>query len=140
MDLQEIDPEQFRLTQDKIPIPKLSQSRSTSTPRQKFLRGPIPLWWLQAAGGLPGKAIHVGVELWYQAGLCSSKVIRFSYKSVQQFGVKRHAAYRALKSLGGARLVAVYRAPGRCPIVTLLIGNGTAKDLNPEEPGFHQKS
>ena len=129
MDTHEIDLDRFRSVGPTIPIPKPSRLESTSTPRQKFLRGPLPLWWLHAAGVLPGKALHVGGELWYRAGLCRSKVIRFSYKSATQWGVKRHAAYRALKSLEDAGLVAVHRASGRSPVVTILDGDGTAKDL-----------
>ncbi len=122
MDLQEIDLNQLRLGGDKVPIPQPRRSGPTSTPRRYFLRGPVPLWWLQAAGVLPGKALHVGLELWYQSGLCQSRMIRFSYKSAQRFGVKRHAAYRALDVLGGAGLITVCRASGRCPIVRLLEG------------------
>ena len=138
MDTQEIDLDRFRSVGPTIPIPKPSRLESTSTPRQKFLRGPLPLWWLHAAGVLPGRALHVGLELWYQAGLCKSEVVHFSYKSVEQFGVKRHTAYRALKSLEDAGLVAVYRASGRCPVVTILDGNGTAKGLSLVGPGFHK--
>jgi hypothetical protein len=43
------------------------------TPRhgqgEKFLKEPIPLEWLVQAACLPGRAVHVGVALWYQAGL-----------------------------------------------------------------------
>ncbi len=129
MATQEIDLNRFRLRGQTTLIPKPRRSGATSTPRQKFLKGPVPLWWFHAAGVLPGKALHVGVELWYRAGLCRSKVVHFSYKSAKQWGVSRYAAYRALTSLADAGLVAVHRASGRCPVVTILDGDGTTKDL-----------
>jgi len=127
MAIQEIDFNQYRLTGSTVPIPKLRGTGTTSPPQQKFLKGPVPLWWIQAAGMLPGKALHVAIELWYRSGLCKSKVVHFSYQSVQQFGVKRHAAYRALRSLADAGLVVVHRGPGRCPIVTIFEGDESAK-------------
>ena len=36
---------------------------------RKFLKGPIPLYWLIAASKLPGKALAVGVVIWFRAGL-----------------------------------------------------------------------
>ena len=140
MATQEIDLNRFRLKEHTTLIPKPRRSASTSRLLYRFLKGPIPLWWIHAAGMLPGRALHVGVELWYRVGLCQSKVVHFSYKSAEQFGVKRHTAYRALKSLEAAGLVSVHRAPGRCPVVTILDGNGMLKSHNLVGPGFHQKS
>ena len=125
----EVDLERLRLDGGQFAIPKGKGTEPSKYRPRKFLKGPIPLEWLWAAGGLPGKALHAGVALWYQAGLRRSRMIHFSYKSAQHFGVKRDSAYRALKSLEGAGLVTVCRAPGRCPVVTLLVGEGTAKDL-----------
>ena len=127
MDPPEVDLEQLRLDGGLLAIPKGKGSEPSKHRPRKFLKGPVPLEWLRAAGVLPGKALHVGVELWYQSGLCRSRMIRFSYKSVQHFGLKRYAAYRGLKWLEGAGLVTVCRASGRCPIVTILAGERTAK-------------
>ena len=118
----EVDLERLRLDGGLLAIPKGKGSEPSKHRPRKFLKGPVPLGWLRAAGVLPGKALHVGLELWYQSGLCQSRMINFSYKSAQQFGVKRHAAYRALDVLGGAGLITVCRASGRCPIVRLLGG------------------
>lgn len=43
--------------------------RGESAPGKTFLKGPIPLPWLQGAARLPGKALHVGVVLWFLSGL-----------------------------------------------------------------------
>jgi hypothetical protein len=34
----------------------------------RFLRGPVPLEWLQQAAQLPGRAFHAGVALWFLEG------------------------------------------------------------------------
>ncbi len=120
MDPQKIDLGQFRLNGDRMVRPKLKGSKARTPFAGKFLRGPVPLGWLHTAGTLPGRALHVAVELWFQCGVCRSKEVRFSYASVLNFGVKRHTAYRGLRALEAAGLVTVCRAPGRCPVVRVL--------------------
>ena len=59
--------------------------------------------------------------IWYLSGLNrSSATVKLSNKTLRIFGVKRHAAYRALDTLSRASLVAVSRSPGQCPRVTIL--------------------
>jgi hypothetical protein len=89
---------------------------------EKFLKGPIPLSWLTDAARLPGKALHLAVELWFQAGLTKSPKVKLSMKRLSQFGVTRYSAYRALNSLEAAGLVSVARHRGRLSRVTLLEG------------------
>jgi hypothetical protein len=85
-----------------------------------FLKGPVPLAWLEAAARLPGKSVHAGIALWYTAGLLRSASIPLSNLSGHHFGCDRHAKYRPLASLEGAGLVRVERKLGRAPIVTIL--------------------
>ena len=85
----------------------------------QFLKGPIDLQWLQLAASLPGKSLHVGLVLWYLAGLKKQKTFKLSRTTLESFSINRHAAYRALKALEHAGLVSVERHPGRLPIVTL---------------------
>ena len=123
MDPQKIDLEQFRLNANRMVSPKSKEATIHTHVVGKFLRGPVPLKWLHTAGTLPGKALHVAVELWFQCGVCRSKEVRFTYSSVLNFGVKRHAAYRGLRALEAAGLVTVCRSPGRCPVVAVLDGS-----------------
>lgn len=67
-----------------------------------FLKGPIPLAWLEAAARLPGKSLHVGIALWYAAGLTGSASIPLSNLSGRRFSLDRNAKYRALRWLEGA--------------------------------------
>jgi hypothetical protein len=87
---------------------------------ESFLKGPIPLAWLEAAARLPGRSLHAGLALWYAAGLTRSAVVPLSNLSGVRFGLDRNAKYRALEWLEGAGLVKVERKLGRAPVVTIL--------------------
>jgi hypothetical protein len=87
---------------------------------ESFLKGPIPLAWLEAAARLPGRSLHAGLALWYAAGLTGSAVVPLSNLSGVRFGLDRNAKYRALEWLEGAGLVKVERKLGRAPVVTIL--------------------
>jgi hypothetical protein len=80
------------------------------------------LTWLHNAGRLPGKALHVGIALWYRAGMKRCRDIPLALSGLLAFGVDRYAASRGLKALEAARLVSVIRHVGRQPVVTLLEG------------------
>jgi len=85
-----------------------------------FLKGPIPWAWLSAAMALPGKALHVGLNLWLLAGMCKSATVSLSLSSCERFGVSRYAARRGLKKLMQAGLVAAELTRGRKARVTIL--------------------
>ena len=101
---------------------------STRLPRhkggQKFIKGPIPLVWIQAAakGGRGTKALHVALALWFRAGLENCRVVKLTRSVLQPLGVSPDAARRGLQALEAATLVTVERKPGCCPVVTLLDG------------------
>ena len=86
--------------------------------RSEFVRGPIPLVWIARAAVLPGRALAVGLAIWFIVGagrrsnaVCPSLLSRF--------GVSRKVAYRGLRALEHAGLVKVERHRGRCPRVTV---------------------
>jgi hypothetical protein len=87
---------------------------------EKFLKGPVPLTWLARAAQLPGKSLHVGIVLWFVAGLHRRRTVPLSSELLSLLGVDRHAKYRALAWLEHEGLVAIDRRPGCNPIVTLL--------------------
>jgi hypothetical protein len=113
-----IDLEQLRLPSNKTAV-----GRRTDLPRHrqggKFLKGPIPWTWLVEAARLPGKALHVGIGLWFLAGMRRSAQVTLSMKILRSLGVSRHSAYRGLLALERAGLVAVQRHPGRNSLVTI---------------------
>jgi hypothetical protein len=94
---------------------KLTQQRS-----DRYLRGPVPLAWLEAAARLPGRALQVGLALWYLVGVTKSTTVRLSSVRLVGFGVDRSAKRRALTALAGAGLITLDQAPGHNPAVTLI--------------------
>jgi hypothetical protein len=92
---------------------------------QRFLRGPIPWAWLLQAGCGTGKALHVALAVWHQAGLKRSAVLSFNQSRLADMGVSRDSARRGLRELERLQLVSVVRHDGRKPIVTILLGAST---------------
>ena len=85
-----------------------------------FLKGPVSWEWLVRAATCPGKALHVGVALWFHSGRTKSKRVRLTNTLLQSLGVSRWSKYRALEQLVEARLVLVdHDGPGNL-VVTLL--------------------
>jgi hypothetical protein len=86
----------------------------------RFLKGPIPLAWLAAAARQPGRALHVGIAVWFLAGMKRDRTVALSPSVLAELGVNRHAAYRAVGALERANLLSVSRKCGRAPIVSVI--------------------
>lgn len=117
-----LDPGKLALTPTAIPAVKHRCKANRPRPKRgrKFLKGPVPMTWLNTAARQPGKALHVGIALWHLAGLQRSRTVTLSATVLRELGVARTSGYRALAALEAAGLVAVERHPGRCPVVALL--------------------
>ena len=85
-----------------------------------FLKGPIPMLWLERAAQLPGHALHVAVAIWFQAGLKNKSQVSISLSRLQHLGAERDSARRGLAALEDAGLISVVRHVGRKPIITIL--------------------
>jgi hypothetical protein len=85
-----------------------------------FLTGPVPWPWLERAGALPGKALHVAVRLWHEVGLTRTLKVSISMTGMARMGISRFAASRGLSALEGAGLVTVVRHAGRKPQVVVV--------------------
>lgn len=86
----------------------------------RFLMGPIPMAWLDAARALPGRAIHVAIEIWHWRFIKKSMSVKINLSRMGRFGVTRPTASRGLQALESAGLVRVERGPGRAPVVTII--------------------
>src|SRR5215470_2895400 len=86
---------------------------------ESFLKGPVPIGWLWAAGRLPGKALLVGLDVWFRAGVQGRGTVRLSRARSWLRGLDRWTVHRALRALERAELVEVERVKGRAPMVTL---------------------
>jgi hypothetical protein len=97
-------------------------------PGEVFLKGPIPWAWLLRAGRLPGRALHVALVLWREAGCKNSRTVPFRLSLAVQFGVHADTARRGLHALESAGLISSRYIPGRYLEVTLL----NVSTLNPQ--------
>jgi len=116
------DPKQLRY-RPSVAEPKnppINQGPPHHCRGEKFLKGPVPLGWLAAAGCLPGKSLQVGVVLWFLAGLKKNRTIALPNKLLELFGVSRNAKYRAVRWLEDADLITVEHRSSRNPTITLL--------------------
>ena len=96
-------------------------------PRQTgaFIRGPIPLAWLEVVLRLPGRApLAVALALVYQSGLEGATTVRFTHKLMQRFRVAPRSASRTLERLQAEGLVRIHRPPGSCREVEILNMDG----------------
>jgi hypothetical protein len=117
-----LDPERLRLSEEawaafKNTTPKRPPRHH---PGERFLCGPVPWEWLRQAGTLPGKALLVGLALWFLAGCLKRREVRFSKTRAVEFGCHPNTVRRGIHALEAARLVRVARRPGHGLLVTLL--------------------
>ncbi len=115
------EPERLAWKPSEIPV-RLTRQRVKARTEvgQCFLKGPIPWAWLQRATPLRGKALAVGLVLWFLKGLRKQSTVRLEPSKVRSLGLSRRQCYRALDALEQAGLVAVQRHLGSAPDVTIL--------------------
>jgi DNA-binding transcriptional ArsR family regulator len=93
------------------------------------LKGSIPWVWLSAAARLPGRALHVAIELRLWAGIKKTRHFALTISALTDLGVSRSAAYRGLVALEREGLVTIDRRRGRKPRVTVVeIDDNAAAD------------
>ena len=87
-----------------------------------FLRGPIPMQWLNDASKLGVSALWVGCVLWHLAGLKRSGTFPVSNLHMHRWGINRYAKSRGLIALERANLITIKDRGKRSPKVTILVG------------------
>ncbi len=120
--MEPLDVESFRAPTTR-PLPSSAPTRKRSRRRKAgewFVKGPIPGEWIGRAAKLPGKALHVGLAVWYLFGLTKRLPVALSRRVLALFGVLPDAGRRALTQLEGEGLVSVDRHSGRCSRVTIV--------------------
>jgi hypothetical protein len=119
-----------------IPVKRVrldsSSGQYTDAPMSvPFLKGPIPMAWLNVAARLPGKTLNVGIAIWWLAGMSKTTAFKLTGKSLDQLGVSRDAASDGLKRLEDNGLILVKRSPGQRPTVQILpVAQGVTKREN----------
>ena len=108
-----------------VPVKRLRLSPVTGTlveskPSPLFLKGPVPLDWISAAAKLPGKALAVGIALWWLEGMSKGAEVKVTKTALNALNVSRDAFYDGLKRLEEANLITVIRKPGKRPLVRIV--------------------
>lgn len=122
-----LDPRRLQLK--GLPGPPRKRLKVSHKKRMgKFIKGPIPRAWILSAAQLRDKALHVGMEVWFRAGLAKSKSVFISLSGIaRDMGFSRSTASRGLGALERAGLVTVERSLGRKPRVTVVeVDDGAA--------------
>ena len=122
----------FRLPVDSRPIRRKEKHSRQPIPRQQgaFIRGPIPLVWLDGVLSLPGRGpLVVALALVYQSGLERSPLVRVTRKLLERFGIPPRTSHDALAKLEAAGLVVVTKRPGRCREVEILRGSSDCSNV-----------
>jgi len=98
----------------KMGINVVIQSRIKPIKRQSKAQEPyvrtIPLSWICQATGLPGKALAVGLVIWYFSGVTKSKTVKLTRLRLSHFGLLPETSRRGLRALEKAKLVDVERS------------------------------
>lgn len=106
----------------KNPPPKLAITGTKPTTRL-FIKGPIPLGWLQSANRLGGSTGVVAMALWFYAGLNKSARFKIDSKLDRLAGVTRQTRQQALEKLERAGLVKLFSRPGAYPEIEICAQN-----------------
>jgi hypothetical protein len=105
----------------KVVLP--NEEKQVVNRNHRFLKGPIPFPYLLKASKLPGRALHVFIIIWFLHGVTKNKTFSLKNSLLREFGVQRHAGYRALNELEKAGLISVVRCKGRNPQITINCDN-----------------
>src|SRR5262245_49509260 len=116
----EIDLESLRgPAADLAALCRTSTKPPRHQPGERFLKGPIPCAWLERAFVLPGKAIHVALLLWREAGCRRSRIVPLCLSGALPAGLNRQSARRGIRQLQSAGLVTIRHRRGRGLEVTI---------------------
>jgi hypothetical protein len=98
-------------------IPTTALRRKQERSSAQFIRGPIPVQSVAAAGKLPGRALAVWLAVRYRVDITGLSAVTLPATTRAAFGLDRRAASRALRELELAGLVRVVRVKGRAAVI-----------------------
>jgi hypothetical protein len=109
-----------------IPVRRVKRNVSTgqweeAKTKELFIRGPIPMSWVQKAAKLPGKALALAMGLWWLQGMAKGVEVTVTRLMLQRMNLSRDAAADGLTRLEDAGLIKVTRAPGKRPRVHIVM-------------------
>jgi hypothetical protein len=89
--------------------------------KELFIRGPIPIPWVEKVAKLPGKALALAVGLWWLHGMAKGGEVTVTRKMLERLNISRDAAADGLLRLEKADLIRVTRATGQRPRVHIVM-------------------
>ena len=90
---------------------------------EAFLKGPIPISWLNRAARLPGKSINVALAIFWMVGMCKTYQITLSKIALKNFHISADAALDALRRMEEAGLIKLQKSPGKRHLIKVILGN-----------------
>jgi hypothetical protein len=108
------------------PSPSLEVRRKLLAPKQlqptKFLRGPVPIPWLNAAADANPLALRVGLALWFISGCKGgTPTVTLNKPARAAMGLTPARVHRGLRALVAAGLIQIVtQRPGAHPVVKLV--------------------
>ena len=115
-----MDFEKYKLSGVEQTSATILNRKATRRLKSPFLRGPIPLDWLQKAMKLGGTAISVGIILWYYRGLKKLLVFKIGIQDIANL-ISRSwlTAKRGLTALEEEGLITIQRHKGRKHLIEI---------------------
>ena len=104
---------------NRIPERNITPGRVYQKKRAHFLKGPVPMPWLISAANLPGKALHIGIALWFWSGIKKTKTFILPKNAIRDLGVSRQTCYAQLKVMEKAGLLSIESRKGKKSKITL---------------------
>lgn len=114
------NPTDDRIRAKRFRFDKPSGTFREGKPVERFIAGPLPLWWVTASNALPGKAGAVGLALWFLRGVQTSSHVKLTKEVRLIAGCSRQTVYTALESLEGAGLIRTNKRAGSYPVVEII--------------------
>ncbi len=97
-------------------------------PKHKFIKGPIPYKWIQAACKLGANEGRIAWVLWFMSGVSKGIPFKLTNKRVKDFGIGRRQKYLALARLEKEGLILQEKSTGASSTITLV--ELSAKELS----------
>jgi len=120
-----LNPNDFIPTEIESPIvkPKSTTTDLNNIIEGAFLKGPIPMSWLNRAAAASGKGagLAIGIAIWHIAGMEKSNSIKLRPSLLERMNINRFAKSRGLKSLKNAGLISIINNRGQSPTITILV-------------------
>jgi hypothetical protein len=85
----------------------------------RFILGPLPLDWFEAASSLGHGPLAAGLTIWRVYGMTKRDTMTLSSADLRHMGISKIAKSRALRALERAKLIRVKREPGRGAVITI---------------------